>query len=195
MYAFDILAYVDTVYGQEIESDGLTLSDMILYINEFFAGQNTYNSLTVKQISSFIVGLETNDINAFSVETIIENELAIKNEIEKYIAENPVEIVTLTYDSILDLAKNPVAENLTDADIKLLQSITMDSIFKFNGVEIVKTEVSGVDEYVQELLSINLYEMIFNFSEDRLQSFEDLAGDIDVFGAINYISSNVKSNA
>lgn len=195
MYAFDILAYVDTVYGQEIESDGLTLSDMILYINEFFAGQNTYNSLTVKQISSFIVGLETNDINAFSVETIIENELAIKNEIEKYIAENPVEIVTLTYDSILDLAKNPVAENLTDADIKLLQSITMDSIFKFNGVEIVKTEVSGVDEYVQELLSINLYEMIFNFNEDRLQSFEDLAGDIDVFGAINYISSNVESNA
>ena len=87
-----------------------------------------------------------------------------------------------------------MAENLTDADIKLLQSITMDSIFKFNGVEIVKTEVSGVDEYVKELLSINLYEMIFNFSEDRLQSFEVLAGDIDVFGAINYISSNVESN-
>ncbi len=193
MYAFDILAYIDTVYGQEIESDGLTLSDMILYINEFFAGQNSYNSLTVKQISAFIVGLETNDINAFSVETIIENELAIKNGIEKFIAENPVEIVTLTYDSILDLAKNPVAENLTGADIKLLQSITMDSIFKYNGVEIVKTEVDGVDEYVQELLSINLYEMIFNLSEERLESFKDLSGNIDVFGALNYLSNNLET--
>ncbi len=195
MYAFDILAYIDTVYGQEIESDGLTLSDMILYINEFFAGQNSYNSLTVKQISSFIVGLETNDINAFSVETILENELAIKNEIEKFISENSTETLTLTYDGIIDLAKNPIVENLTDGDIKLLNSITMESIINFNGVEIVKTEVGGVDEYVQELLSINLYEIIFNFSEERLQSFKELSGNIDAIGSLNYISNMLNSQS
>lgn len=195
MYAFDILAYVDTVYGQEIESDGLTLSDMILYINEFFAGKNSYNALTVKQISAFIVGLDTNDLNAFSVETIIENELAIKNEIEKFIAENSNKTLTLTYDGIIDLAKNPMPDGLTEGDIQLLNSITMESIVNFNGVEIAKTEVDGVDEYVQELLSINLYEMIFNLSDERLQRFKDLSGNIDMFGSLNYISNMLNAQS
>lgn len=194
-YCFDILAYVDTAYGQEIETDGLTLSDIILYINEFFAGQNSYNSLTVKQLTAFFTSLNKNDLQVFATDTIKKNELAITNEIQNYIANNLDKNITLDFEKIVDISKDSQVENNLGADdIELLKYIDFDKIFKQNNQAIVKTEVAGVDELVDELLSVNLYEIIYGISDVKLENFKSCLNGVDVFSAVNYAINTFKTD-
>ncbi len=189
-YAFEIMEYVDTVYGDIEIASGLTLSDLILRINQFFSGDSEMQSFTIDEIVAIFKSFANNDLSSLAVSTISANEEAIKSEIEKFAAANSDVEITITYDDILAIAKNGAdLSEITDDDKNCLKRVTIEMLLTYQNIEQSSTGNETIDKLLKECASISLYELLFGIDEDKSASIRSLFLSINPFDVISKLTT------
>lgn len=185
LYTFDVLSYVDSTYGEDVVVDGLTLSDVIYCLNSFLAGSNDYQSVKISELSAFINGLKDQDLTAFAKVQIEDNKEFIEQKIAEY-SQTIEGQFSLTYDKILELSNQ--GENqivLSEEEIACLKTMSLGEMLKFNQVALEKTNDESADKLIDELLTIDVYDLIYGLDSEKSQKINDLLKAIEPFSLFN----------
>ncbi len=177
-YAYNVMNYINSSNGQNDVENQLSISDMVVYLSDFFAGGSEYLSLKVCQIASFVNGLKANDLSEFATKQIKDNEEFIRNQINMY-AQNSVDF-NLTYDKVLELAGlNKEDIVLTESEENCLKNIDIKSMLEFKEISINQVENVECQAFIDSMLELNLYDLICGLDTTKKDSI------IEKFSAIN----------